>query len=59
MIERRRNAAEYITSRCAVKNIQKENKGIDKIKDIIPAHADQFGFFLKIRKRSISKKIKS
>ncbi len=57
MIERRKNAAAYITRRCAVKNIQKENRGIDKIKDTIPTQADQFGFLLKIRKRSINKKI--
>lgn len=46
-MERRKNAAAYMTSLSAVKKIQKAKSGIEMIRLKIPAQADQIGFLLK------------
>ena len=45
----RKNAAAYHVSRSAVKKIQREKRGIDKVRETSPAIVTHFAFLLKIR----------
>lgn len=56
-MERRKNAAAYITSLWAVKKIQKENSGIEITKQIIPKKAGILGFLNKTVPIKTAKKI--
>ena len=54
--ERRKKAAAYQVRRSAVKKIQKEKSGMDKIRETIPAPAASLGSLLISRLRKIIKK---
>lgn len=53
-MEKRKNAPAYQVNFWAVKNIQKEKSGIDKIRDVIPAKAKISGLFLNLSSKKIS-----
>lgn len=52
----RKNAAAYQVSLSAVKKIQKEKSGIDRIREIIPAKTANLEFLFQIRNARIIKK---
>ena len=55
-MDSKKKAAAYQVSLCAVKKIQKEKSGMDKISEIIPAPAVNLGSLLIKRLRKIIKK---
>lgn len=57
MVDKKKNAAAYHVRRSAVKNIQREKRGIDITNEINPAIADHLGFCLKSKNIKATKKI--